>query len=175
MIDGSSKHIEWKEIRLWMQSRFSSTIEKYTFPNDIELKHSNCKWLLCGTYHWPFQSLKYFFNNLENAIDTYSKYEEVLLVEDFIVKISDDYKESFPRMHEFCNLVEEQTCLRKYAKSNVHAFKQTMIISTCILESHVLLVIKATVPRRQQKEIDYTDCQQANTSTNSRMNWKLSS
>ena len=58
-------------------------LEKHICPNDvesifIELNFRKCKWLLCRTYHPPSQSDEYFFNNLEKALDTFSKYGRVL-------------------------------------------------------------------------------------------------
>ena len=69
-------------------------LEKHIFPNDIEgisleLNQRKCKWLLCGSYHPPSQSDEYFFSNLEKALDTFSKYEKLLLVGDFNTEISE--------------------------------------------------------------------------------------
>ena len=63
----------------------------------------------CGTYHPPSQSDEYFFNNLDKAPDTYSKYDKVLLMGDFNTEISEQRIESFLYMHELCNLVKEKT------------------------------------------------------------------
>ena len=75
---------------IFIQDTISSKIlEKYIFPNnDVEsiflgLNFRKCKWLLCGTHHPPSQSDEYFFDNLDKALDTYSKYDKVLPVGDF--------------------------------------------------------------------------------------------
>ena len=57
-----------------------------------------------GTYHPPSQSGRYFFNNFDKALDTYSKYDKVLLVGDFNTEILEKRIESFLYMHERCNL-----------------------------------------------------------------------
>ena len=72
----------------------SKILGKHIFPNDVEsifveLNFRKCKWLLCGTYHPPPQSDEYFFSNLSKALDTYSKYGKVLLVENFNTEISE--------------------------------------------------------------------------------------
>ena len=60
----------------------SKMLTKHKFPDDIEalFVESNfrkCKWLLCGLYHPP-QSDRYFFYNLDEALDVYSTYEKSL-------------------------------------------------------------------------------------------------
>lgn len=46
----------------------------------VELNTRKCKWLLFGTYHSPFQADIYYFDNLDQAFDTYSSYEKRLLI-----------------------------------------------------------------------------------------------
>ena len=72
----------------------SKILEKHIFPNDVEsifveLNFRKCKWLLCGTYHPPSQSDEYLFNNLDKALDTYSRYNKVLLMGDFNTQTSE--------------------------------------------------------------------------------------
>ena len=72
----------------------SKILEKHIFPNDVEsifveLNFRKCKWLLCGTYHKPSQSDEYLFNNLDKALDTYSRYNKVLLMGDFNTQTSE--------------------------------------------------------------------------------------
>ena len=79
-------------VMIFIRDTISSKIlEKHIFPNDVEsifveLNFRKCKWLLCGTYHPPSQSDEYFFNNFDKALDTYSKYDKVLLVGDLTQK-----------------------------------------------------------------------------------------
>ena len=92
----------------------SKILEKHIFPNDLEsifVEHSfrKCKWLLCGTYHPSYQSDEYFFNNPDEALGTFSRYDKVLLVGDFNTEISETRIESFLYMHELCNLVKVKT------------------------------------------------------------------
>ena len=63
----------------------SKILEKHIFPNDVksvfvELNFRKCNRLLCGTYHPPSQNNEYFFNNLDNALDTYSRYIKFCLL-----------------------------------------------------------------------------------------------
>ena len=154
----------------------SKKLEKHIFPNDVEsifveLNFRKCKWLLCGTYHRPSQSYEYFFNNLDKALDTYSRYDKVFLVGDFNIEISEQRIESFLYMHELCNLVKEKTCFKNMQNpscidllltNNVYAFQQTAAICTGLSDCHklVLTVLKTTVTRSQPKEITYRDYKQ---------------
>ena len=91
LIDGFSKPYRLDRnkngggIIIFIRDTFSSKIlEKHIFPNHVEgifveLNFRKCKWLLCGTYQPLSQSDEYFFNNLDKALDTYSKYDKVLL------------------------------------------------------------------------------------------------
>ena len=69
----------------------SKLLTKHDFPNDIEglfaeLNFRKSKWLLCGTYHPPAQNDQYFLNCIDKALDTYSNYDNVLLIGDFNAK-----------------------------------------------------------------------------------------
>ena len=168
-------------IMIFIRDTISSKIlEKHVFPNDVEsifveLNFRKRKWLLCGTYHPPSQSDEYFINNLDKALDTYSKYDKVLLVGDFNTEISKQRIESYLYMHKLCNLVKEKTffenmqnpsCIDLLLINNVYAFQQTIAISTGLSDCHklVLTVLKSTVPRSQPKEITYRDCKQFDSS-----------
>ena len=154
----------------------SKILEKHIFPSDVEsINFRKCKWLLCGTYHPPSQSDEYFFNNLDKALDTYSRYDKVLLVGDFNTEISEQRIESFLFMHEPCNLVKEKTCFKNMQNlscidllltNNVYAFQQTIAICTGLSDCHelALTVLKTTAPRSQPKEITYRDCKQLDSS-----------
>ena len=85
LMDGFSKPYRFDRnkngggIMIFIRDTISSKIlEKHVFPNDVEsifgqLNFRKCKWLLCGTYHPPFQSDEFIFSNLDKALDTYSK------------------------------------------------------------------------------------------------------
>ena len=60
----------------------SKLLEKHNFSDDTEglfvaLNFRKVKWLLFGTYHPPSQNYIYYFNQLDNAIDTYNNYDKI--------------------------------------------------------------------------------------------------
>ena len=62
----------------------SKLFTKDNFPNDVgglfvELNFRKSKWLLFGTYHPPAQNDQYLFNCIDEALNTYSDYDNVLL------------------------------------------------------------------------------------------------
>ena len=103
-----------------------------------------------------------FFNSLDKALDTYSRYDKVLLVGNFNTEISEQRIESFLNTHELCNLVKEKTCFKNMQNpscidllltNNAYAFQQTTTICTGLSDFHKLfLTVKTTVPRSQPKE-----------------------
>ena len=71
----------------------SKILEKHIFPNNIEgifvkLNFRKCKWLL--TIH--HQNNEYFFNNLDKALDTYSKYGKTLFAGDFNTETQEQHR-----------------------------------------------------------------------------------
>ena len=107
-------------------------------------------------------------SNLDEAFDTYSKYDKVLLIGDFNIEISEQRTESFLYMHELCNLVKEKTCFKNMQNPDYVELMmfslfflrlRTIAISTGLSDCHklVLTVLKTTVPRSQPKEITYRD------------------
>ena len=70
----------------------SKLLTKHNFPSDVEglfvgLNFRKSKWLLFGTYHLPAQNDQCFFNCIDKALDTYSNYNNVYLLETLMQKI----------------------------------------------------------------------------------------
>ena len=132
----------------------SKILEKHSCPNNIEylfieLNFRKFKWLLCGTYHPPSQNDEYYFNYLDKALDSYSNYEKVLLVRDFITEITEHYIESFLYEHELSNLVKEKTCFQNMQNpgciylllsNNSYAFQQTTTVCSGLSDFHKLVL-----------------------------------
>ena len=92
----------------------SKILAKHVLPTDIEalfieLNFRKCKSLLSGIYHPPSQSDQYFFDKLDNALDVYSNYENILLVRDFNSQIRETYLDTFLYQHELENMNKEPT------------------------------------------------------------------
>ena len=57
---------------------------------------------------------------LNKSLDTYSKCDKFLLVEDFNTEISDQRIESFLYINELFNIVKKGNLFQKYVKSKLH-------------------------------------------------------
>ena len=87
----------------------SKFLTKHVLPTDIEalfieLNFRKCKWLLSGIYHPPSQSDQYFFEKLDNALDVYSNYENILLAGDFNAQIGERCLDTFLYQYELENV-----------------------------------------------------------------------
>ena len=60
-------------------------------------------------YPPPSQPDQYFFNTLDNALDVYSNYENVLLIGDFNALIGEKHLDTFLYQHELANISKEPT------------------------------------------------------------------
>ena len=117
-----------------------------------------------------------FFNSLDKALDTYSRYDKVLLVGDLTQKYRSSAQSlSFIIIREPCNPVKEKTCFTNMQNpncihllltNNVCTFQQTTAVCTGLSDCHKLFltVLKTTVPRTQPKEITYRDYKQSDPS-----------
>ena len=99
----------------------SKLLTKHNFPSDVEglfveLNFRKSKWLLFGTYHPPAQNDQYFFNCIDNALDTYSNYDNVLLAGDFNAEHDEPCLSNFLHQHDLYNLVKVDTCFKNSSK-----------------------------------------------------------
>ena len=119
-------------------------------------------------YHPPSQNEEYYFNYLDKALDTYSNYEKVLLVEDFNTEITEHYIECFLYKHELRNLVKEKTCFKNMQNpscvdllltNSSCAFQQTTTVCSGLSDCHnlVVIVLKTSIPKGNPRQITYRD------------------
>ena len=77
----------------------------------LEINLLKAKWLVCRCYHPPSQDDQYFFNCLDNAIDT-QNYDRFLLIGDLNVEDSEPCLSEFPHDYNAENIVKEKHVLR---------------------------------------------------------------
>ena len=78
---------------------------------EINLRHT--KWLFCGCYHPPSQNDAYFYQNLSNCLDLFSKkYTNFFLVGDFNSEETETVLSGFLNSHNAKNVVKEKTCFK---------------------------------------------------------------
>ena len=119
-----------------------------------------------GTYHPPFQSNQYYFNNLNRSLDTYINYEKILLVRDFNAQTTDQYLSSFLYQHELSSIVKESTCFKNvsnpscidlFLTNSALSFQHTLTVSCGLSDFHklVMTVLKTTFSKNKPREIVY--------------------
>ena len=155
----------------------SRVLTKHVFPDDIEdlfieLNFRKTKWLLFGTYHPPTQSDSYYFNNLDEALDLYSRYDKKLLIGDFNTEVS-DVLSILLHQHDLENLVKGKTCFKNannpstidlFLTNNSLAFQNTTTTFTGLSDCHklVLTVLNTTFSKNKLKELLYHDYKKFN-------------
>ena len=144
---------------------------KHNFPDDIEdlfieLNFRKSKWVLFGTYRPPAQSDQYFFNCVDKALDTYSKYDNFLLAGDFNAEEHEPCLSTFLYQHDLYNLVKVSTCFKNPSKptsidlflsnKNTH-FQNTTALCCGLSDFHklVLTVLKTSFDKNKPREIMY--------------------
>ena len=84
----------------------------------VELNFRKFKWFHFGTYHPSSQPDIFYLDNLDKIIETYSSYEESLLIGDFNKEISEACIDSFIYQHKLHNLVKEKTSFKNVYNTN---------------------------------------------------------
>ena len=147
----------------------SRLLLKHVFPSDIEglyieLNFRKCKWLLLGTYHPLSQSHRYYFNNLDKSLDTYSNYERILLVGDINAQTANQFLSSFLYQHELSSIVKEimcfknvsnPSCINLFLTNSALAFQHALAVSCALSDFHklVMTVLKTTFSKNKSREI----------------------
>ena len=76
----------------------------------VELNLRKQKWLTFSRYNHHKHLIKDYLLQFRNAIDFYSKsYENIILLSDFNVEISDCHMNSFCAIYHFKSLIKEPT------------------------------------------------------------------
>ena len=75
---------------------------------EINLRHT--RWLFCGCYHSPSKNDAYFYQNLSNFLDLFSKkYTNFFLAGDFNSEETETVLSEFLNSHYAKNMVKEKT------------------------------------------------------------------
>ena len=147
----------------------SKILPKHVLPTDIEtlfteLNFRKCEWLLSKIYHPPPQFDQYFFHRLDNALDVYSNYENILLVGDFNAEIGETCLDTFLYQHQLKNVNKELICYKNSENpswidfiltNNPRSFSKTSSLFTGLWDVHnlVLFVFKTIFCKSKPKEI----------------------
>ena len=151
----------------------SKQLNKHILPDDIEalfleINFRKSKWLLCGTYHPPSQPDQYFFDNINKGLDTYSKYQKVVLAGDFNSQEGETIIDTFLYQNNLKNLIKDPTCFKSEVNPSTidliltnspNSFYKTNSIHVGMSDCHnlTLSVFKTTYPKQNPRQIEYRD------------------
>ena len=138
---------------------------------EINLRHT--KWLFCGCYYAPSKTDAYFYQNLSNCLDLFSKkYTNFFLAGDFNSEETETVLSEFLNSHDAKNMVKEKTCFKSInnplnnptsvdllISNKEKGFKSATTIDTELSDFHkiVPVVLKKKFEKRKPNMISYRD------------------
>ena len=153
---------------------------KYEFESSvieiisIEIVIKKTKWIIHAVYRPPSFDLALFFNELSNILDrTFGKYENLLILGDLNIDLSDQTK--IPKskkefLHELCdaydlhNLISEPTCITKTSESMIdliltncsRSFMHSKTVESGLSDFHKMTITTMKCTYTRQKPVKIT-------------------
>ena len=131
----------------------------------VELNLRKQKWLIFCCYNPHKHLIKDHLQQITNAIDFYSKsYENIILIGDFNVEISDSHMDSFCAIYHLKSLIKEPTCYKNPEKptfiyliltNSPRQFQATLTLETGLSDFHKMTVaaFRSEFPHQKPKMI----------------------
>ena len=161
-------------VLLYVRKDIPSKLLKFKYDNDIEciiieISINKRKWLILGLYNAKGPNitncLKYVSKNLD---DYFSSYENIIILGDFNVEITDTTLDEFIGLYNLKCLVKEPTCFESLEKpscidliltNRLHSFQDTKVLETGISDFHKLTVsvLKTSFKKQPPKIVTYRD------------------
>ena len=114
-------------------------------------------------FYSPSQNIQYYFEALDKALDCYSSYGRIVLIEDFDSKDHETCMETFLSQHNLENIVKEGTCFLKtfhlFLNNKRSYFKNTKTFFTELSDYHTLatIMLKISFSKNKLWQINYTN------------------
>ena len=146
-------------------SGFCFSEKKQIFCLELNLRKQI--WLIFCCYNPHKHLIKDHLLQIKNAIDFYSKsYENIILIGDFNVEISDSHMDSFCAIYHLKSLIKEPTCYKNPEKptcidliltNSPRQFQATLTLETGLSDFHKMTVaaFKSEFPHQKPKMISY--------------------
>mgnify|MGYP001793765379 FL=1 len=142
-----------------------STIESIC----IEINLRKKKWFLCFSYNPNKGLISSHLNTLGKTLDVMSSnYENIVLIGDFNVDMSNDYMKDFCELYHFKNLIKGPTCFKNFDNpssidliltNKYRSFCNSCTVETGLSDFHrmVVTVLKTSFQKLGPKIIKYRD------------------
>ena len=142
-----------------------STIESIC----IEINLRKKKWFLCFSYNPNKGLISSHLNTIGKTLDVMSSnYENIVLIGDFNVDMSNDYMKDFCELYHFKNLIKGPTCFKNFDNpssidliltNKYRSFCNSCTVETGLSDFHrmVVTVLKTSFQKLGPKIIKYRD------------------
>ena len=156
----------------------SKILERHKLPQDVEgmfvkLKCRKSKWMLFGTYYLPSQNHQYHSEALDKALDCYSSYDRIILIEHFNSEDHETCMETFLYQHNHENIVKKGTWFKNSSKpstiellltNNSSYFQNTKTCFTGLSDFYKLVktTLKMSIPKNKPLQINYSNYKHLN-------------
>ena len=141
-------------------------LHRYFLPSHIVilfvvLNQRNRKWLACCSYNPHKNLIKEHLRVLTEGIQVYSKdYENIILMGDNNVEITETNKSSFCEIYHLPNIIKQPTCFKNlsnpscidlFLTNNANCFQKSSVFETGLSDFHKLIVtaMKSHIPKQQ--------------------------
>ena len=133
----------------------------------IEINTRKKKWLLCCSYSPNKNNISKYLHCLSKGLDKYiSQYDNIMLLGDLNVEISDPVLNDFCSVYNLFSLAKEPTCFKNpnnpscidlFLTNCPRSFQNTLTIETGISDFHkmVITVMKVFYKKQRPKIIQY--------------------
>jgi len=149
----------------------SKELKDHKFNDDLqivpfELNLRKCKWVIFSIYRPHHTNLKYFLENLSDALTYYSSfYENQIIIGDFNSSPNSEPIRGFLEINDFCSIMNKPTCFKNPEGSCIDLIltnKKSKLMHTDALETglsdHHLLVhtmIRSKFSKMKPKKVFY--------------------
>ena len=146
-------------------------LSRHSFPHDIEillieLNLRKKKWLICCCYNPHKNLIKYHLKELAKGIQIYSNnYHGILLMSDFIAKVSETSFSSFCELYEVKSIINQSTCYKNstnplcidlFLTNSPNSFQRSTVVETSItdFDKCIVTVMKPYPSKRKCNNFD---------------------
>ena len=154
----------------YVRADIPSRLLSFNFPKDIqilpiEINLRKCKWLLLNVYRPPKQNVKYFLDNLSNAIVFFNNYDNIIINGDMNLEPENVDMVDFLELnclynhmkHKTCWKSERGSCIDLIISNRKFSIFNTGTFETGLSDHHSLIycMLKTTFVKLPPKVVNY--------------------
>ena len=133
----------------------------------VEIMLYKKKWLINCSYNPHKNNIENHLDIISRSLDTdFTKYENIVLLDDFIVCVNDEALKTFCKPYSFSSLIKQATCFKNsknpscidlMLRNKPHSFQKKCVIETGLSDFHrmTIFVLKMHFQKLPPKRINY--------------------